>query len=192
MELSDDFQNKNLGMQWSFWKENARNIVRAGEGKLILPGKGNTLADGRLMLITPQHKNYEVKVTVQSDRNAQSGLLLFYNEKGFTGVTTNGKNIFVYVNSELKSTKANTLGKSVTFRIHNKANKAFIYASNDGKSWMTLAENIELKDLNHNNLKGFYALRPALAVSGKGKGTFKDFYYSNAMRRNPLELVCRL
>lgn len=181
MELSDDFQNKDLGMQWSFWKENARSIVRTGDGKLILPGKGSTPADGRLMLITPQHKNYEVKVTVQSDRNAQSGLVLFYNEKGFTGVTTNGKNIFVYVNSELKSTKVNTLGKSVTFRIHNKANKAFIYASNDGKSWMTLAENIELKDLNHNNLKGFYALRPALVVSGKGKGTFKDFYYSNAV-----------
>jgi hypothetical protein len=43
-------------MQWSFWKENARSIVRTGDGKLILPGKGNTLADGRLMLITPQHK----------------------------------------------------------------------------------------------------------------------------------------
>lgn len=180
MPLSDKFHNKELGMQWSFWKDNAREIVTTGNGKLTIPGKGDTPANGRIMLLTPQHKNYEVKVTIQTNRNAESGLILFYNENGYTGVTTNGKNLFVYVDSKLQTTTKNTFGKSITFRIHNRANKGFIYASKDGKSWTALAENIELQHLNHNNLKGFFALRPALVVSGKGKGTFSNFEYHDA------------
>jgi beta-xylosidase len=45
------------------------------------------------------------------------------------------------------------------------------------KNWKTLAENVDVSAMNHNNFGGFYALRPALVSAGKGDAKFFKFEY---------------
>lgn len=56
-----------------------------------------------------------------------------------------------------------------------------VMVSKDGKEWNTLAENIDVSQLHHNNYKGFYALRIGLLSAGKGNAGFRKFRYRNAI-----------
>ena len=55
--------------------------------------KGSSPADGRLLLITPEDKCYETRVNVQVGKGNKAGLVLFYNEKAFAGVVSDGKKL---------------------------------------------------------------------------------------------------
>lgn len=180
-DLSDNFREDTLGWQWSFWKENARKLVKVGNGQVKIPGKGTTPTDGRLMLMTAQHKNYEIGVTMKVSRKGKAGLLLYYSETGYTGVAFDGSKFYVYDAGKLIRTGKNPWGSNVKIKIHNCANKVTIYAGSDEKDWTMLAENLDVTDLNHNKLKNFFALRPALFSAGKGDAVFSDFNYHDAV-----------
>ena len=53
--------------------------------------------------------------------------------------------------------------------------------SKDSKEWITLAENVDVSQMHHNNYHGFYALRIGLLSAGKGRAGFKQFRYKNAV-----------
>lgn len=181
MELSDDFSGDKLGLQWTFWKENAeKSLAHDGKG-LTVKAKGKTPADARLLLVTPQHKNYMTSVDVAPGKGNMAGLLLFYSEKDYAGVLGDGKKFVVYKNSGDKVEVPNTLGDKFMVRIHNRGNKAVMQVSADGKSWTTLADNVDVSGMHHNNYGGFYALRPALCSMGNGSARFSDFTYGDAV-----------
>lgn len=156
-------------------------MVTLGDGQLVVPGKGTSPADGRLMLITAQHKNYEAEVTVKLPGKGQAGLLLYYSEQGYTGVAADASRFYVYDGGKLSATVKNTFGRKVRMKVLNRANRATVSVSRDGKDWTVLAEGLDVTDLNHNKLKKFFALRPALFVAGKGKAAFSDFQYKDAV-----------
>ena len=58
LKLSDDFTGKELGLQWTFWKEYAPKAVTLEDRTLRLKAKGKTPEDGRLLLTTAEDKNY--------------------------------------------------------------------------------------------------------------------------------------
>lgn len=181
MKLSDDFSGRELGLQWTFWKEYApRTLTFTGHG-VEVKAKGTTPADGRLLLTTAEDKNYIAQADIRLEGGATAGLLLYYSEKGWAGVTTDGRTFTIYINKEKSFTVPNKIGKSFTARIHNRGNHAVIEVSKDGKTWITLAGDIDVSTLNHNNYGGFYALRPALFTAGKGKALFSNFVYKNAV-----------
>ena len=133
------------------------------------------------MLITAQHKNYEAEVTVKLPGKGQAGLLLYYSEQGYTGVAADASRFYVYDGGKLSATVKNTFGRKVRMKVLNRANRATVSVSRDGKDWTVLAEELDVTDLNHNKLKKFFALRPALFVAGKGKAAFSDFKYKDAV-----------
>lgn len=127
--------------------------MKVGNGQVKIPGKGTTPTDGRLMLMTAQHKNYEIGVTMKVSRKGKAGLLLYYSETGYTGVAFDGSKFYVYDAGKLIRTGKNPWGSNVKIKIHNCANKVTIYAGSDEKDWTMLAENLDVTDLNHNKLK---------------------------------------
>ena len=50
MELSDNFNGPDLGLQWTFWKEYAPKNIHLKNQTLQLTAKGTTPADGRILL----------------------------------------------------------------------------------------------------------------------------------------------
>ncbi len=180
MELSDDFQGTELGLQWTFWKEYAPQSVSLKDRTLTIEAKGKTPADARKILTTATDKNYEVQVEVQADGGSQAGLLLYYNEQAYAGVTSDGKNFTIYSSAEKSEKMPNTWGKRFFVKIQNQGNTCTFSVSKNGTEWKVLAQRVDVSQMHHNNFKGFYALRPALVAAGKGKGLFRDFRYRNA------------
>lgn len=177
LELSDDFSMPSLGLQWTAWMENAKDIVEIGDNKLKVKGKGESPADGRLLLVTPQHKTYEAMAEVSVGDQNMSGLLLFYSEGAYAGLVSDGKILRVYSNPEQYNDIKSSFGKNFFVKLRNNCNLLTISLSGDGERWETIAENIDVSSLHHNNYNGFLALRPALCVTGKGTSEFKNFKY---------------
>ncbi|WP_308233154.1 family 43 glycosylhydrolase [uncultured Prevotella sp.] len=176
--LSDDFTSSQLGLQWTFYREYTPKTVRVGGGSLTLQAKGGDAGTARYLLITAEDKGYDVKVDLKSV-STQSGLMLFYNEKAYSGITTDGKNFYLYHKGKLIRATVNKWGKKCTIRLRNLGEKMTAQVSRDGKAWTTLASDMDLSSMNHNELRGFLAVRPGLMAMGKGSATFSHFVYSS-------------
>lgn len=183
IELSDDFSEASLGLQWTFWKEYAPKSLTLDNGTLCIKAKGSTPANGRLLLTTAEDKNYETQVEINTGNGNTAGLILFYNEKAYAGVVSDGKKFIVYQNTNKQLELPNELGKRFIAKIHNQGNNLRIMVSKDSKEWITLAENVDVSQMHHNNYHGFYALRIGLLSAGKGAAGFKQFRYKNAIPR---------
>lgn len=181
MELSDDFTGDKLGLQWTFYKEYAPEALSFGNGALTVKGKGKSPADGRLLLVVPTDKSYETEAEITLGKGATGGLLLYYNEKVFAGLASDGKKLMLYRNGTQAETLPSSFGRHFHVRLLNRANRLAISASRDGKTWELLAEGIDVSSFHHNRHGGFLALRPALLAAGKGKTTFARFSYKNAI-----------
>ena len=171
LELSDDFTGKQLGLQWTFWKEYAPESLSFGKDGMSVKAKGKTPADGRLLMVTATDKNYELTTEITLGKGNTGGLLLFYDEKAYAGVASDGKTFTIYRNGEKTETMPSDYHKHFHLRLLNRANRVTLSASKDGKSWKELATDIDVSGLHHNNYGGFYALRPALLSTGKGRTT---------------------
>lgn len=180
LELSDNFDKPDLSLQWTFWKEYTPASVAIKENTLQLQAKGATPADARKLLTTATDKNYEVQVEIQPEKGNNAGLVLFYNEQAYAGIVSDGKNFTIYQNAETSFTLPNLFGKRFFLKILNRGNTCTFYASQDNKEWMTLAQNIDVSNMHHNNYGGFYALRPGLVSAGKGRAGFRNFVYRDA------------
>ena len=183
IELSDDFSEASLGLQWTFWKEYAPKSLTLDNGTLWIKAKGSTPANGRLLLTTAEDKNYETQVEINTGNGNTAGLILFYNEKAYAGVVSDGKKFIVYQNTNKQLELPNELGKRFIAKIHNQGNNLRIMVSKDSNEWITLAEKVDVSQMHHNNYHGFYALRIGLLSAGKGAAGFKQFRYKNAIPR---------
>lgn len=182
MRLSDDFSSPKLGLQWTFWKEHAPKAAAISGNALHLKAKGSTPADGRLLLTTAEDKCYEVSATVTTARRLSAGLLLYYNEKAFAGLSSDGQTFTLYHPDGKTSTAKNTIGRTFAVKLLNQGNRLSVFAAHEGKDdWTRLAEDVDISALNHNNYGGFYALRPALLSAGKGAAEFRSFRYRNTI-----------
>lgn len=182
MNISDDFNGEKLGLQWTFWGEYPIDKFTFSNGILSLKGKGSTPSDGRLMLVTATDKCYEISSDIIVGGNGnEAGLLLYYNDKAYAGVTTNGKIFKVYKSATDFIEVKNKIGKHFIAKIVNKGNSVAISVSKDGINWNVLADNIDVSQMNHNVYKGFYALRPSIVSMGKGTAKFDYFKYKSAI-----------
>ena len=175
------FEGPEPGLQWTFWKEYAPQSLSFKKQTLWIDAKGSTPSDARLLLATAEDKNYETQVEVNVGKGNTAGLLLYYSEKAYAGVVSDGKNFTIYRNAENSFTLPNKLGKRFLAKIQNQGNSVRIAVSKDGKEWTTLVENMDVSQLHHNNYGGFYALRIGLLSSGKGSAGFRQFRYRNAI-----------
>ena len=109
LELSDDFTGKQLGLQWTFWKEYAPESLSFGKDGMSVKAKGKTPADGRLLMVTATDKNYELTTEITLGKGNTGGLLLFYDEKAYAGVASDGKTFTIYRNGEKTETMPSTV-----------------------------------------------------------------------------------
>lgn len=176
--LSDDFSAETLGWQWTGWKEDITSFAAIKKGTLTLTGKGSTPRDGRLMLITAMDTCYQVEVDVTvGKKDTQAGLILFYNESAYAGLSCDGKTFTIYKDAQHSETIANDIGKQFTVRIANRQGQMSIQVKGSRTDWQTLADNIDVSGFHHNNFNEFIALRPALYVAGDGQALFCHFIY---------------
>lgn len=83
------------------------------------------------------------------------GLILYYNEKAYAGVVSDGKRFYIYRNAEHKTELPNRIGKHFFARLHNCGNRLSVEVSKDGEEWTVLASDMDVSSLHHNNYGGF-------------------------------------
>lgn len=177
LELSDNFEGPELGIQWTFWKQYTPQAIHFKQGALSLDANGESPADGRKLLVDVGDKHYEAQVEIEVGEGNTAGLIIFYDEKAYAGVTSDGKNFTVHQNGEQKFELPNRLGKHFIARIENQGNHVAIAVSRDGKKWTSLTDDLDVSALNHNKQGGFCSLRVGLLSAGEGSAGFSHFCY---------------
>lgn len=181
LNLTDDFEEETLGLQWTFWKESAMSDVEVGNYELRMKGKGASPADGRLLLMSPEDKCYEADVEIQVGKRNKAGLVLFYNEKAFAGVMADGNHFIIYKHAGQRKVVLNTVGEKFRLRLMNRGNRVTFQVCGQGCEWKSLVEDVDVSFMQHNHYRGFLSLRVGLLSAGKGTATFRSFRYKNAI-----------
>ncbi len=176
IELSDDFSGHKLGFQWTLFKDFNYDSVVLKDKKLILKARGTKVGKGRVLSEIARDKSYDVKVKVKT-KTQEAGLFLFYDERAFTGVTSDGSHLKVYDHCKLVKTIPYSSASNCWFRLRNIKNVLAIEVSKKGKKWEAIDSELQLSDMNHNNLSWFRSLRPSLVSAGNGIAEFSDFQY---------------
>lgn len=177
-DLSDNFSDNIIGWQWSGWKENAHGKVIEKDGILTIPGRGSSPKDGRLLLITATDTTYTIEANITiGNKGAEGGMLLFYDENAYAGISTNGKTFTIYRSAKETEQINNTLGSSFKLSMTNRNGQLSIKVCGKDKKWLVINDNIDVSEFHHNRFGGFIALRPALLATGNGLVKFRNFIY---------------
>lgn len=177
LKLSDDFSGKELGLQWTTWRDFDPRSITLKDGSLHLAAKGSGPQDARLLLVTATDRSYEVQAEVTVEKGGIGGLILFYNEKAFAGISSDGGQFMIYKTATESSQHPSRFGRHFFLKIVNRKNTCDLFASADGKIWTTIQADANVSQMHHNKFKGFFALRPGLMAAGGGEVKFKQFQY---------------
>lgn len=176
-ELDDNFEGAELGSQWRFFKDPDKDRYTIENGEIVINGKGSGVADCSPMLIIPSDHAYTADVELEIVGDATGGLVLFYNERGFSGILADKENILANLRGWQFATEKNVINRKVHLRLKNINNTVDMFYSLDGKEWLKIESSFESSAYHHNVLSGFMSLRIGLCAIGEGQVRFKNFKY---------------
>ena len=177
LKLSDDFAGTDIGLQWTVWRERTVAGVHIKDHSLYIDAKGDGPANARKLVCIPADTGYRTEVTILPEGGSSGGLLLSYNDKAFTGIIVTPTKYMVYDTARICKELSRSHNGPVKLRIDNYREHCTFSVSADGTNWTAVADNVVVSGLQHNNYKGFLALKIALAAIGQGQVKFNDFKY---------------
>lgn len=181
MALSDDFNGRTLGPQWAFFNpavDEYRRLRFSGDG-LVLQGKGSTPRDASPLTTIAGDPAYQFEVQMEIAPGAVGGALLFYSDRLYVGVGSNGEQFVMHRYGEERPTRlaASAKGGRLWLRVTNNRHIVTIHSSADGQTWQKYPVQMEVSGYHHNVAGKFLALKPALYAAGNGAVTFRSFRY---------------
>lgn len=98
LPATDDFSTSKLGVQWSFFTPGAEESqrLRYEEKSVVIEGKGSSAADCSPLTCIVGDRSYEATVSLEITGDAQGGLVLFYDSRGFVGVGFTSTEMLTY------------------------------------------------------------------------------------------------
>ena len=123
-------------------------------------------------------RSYDVSVDIELEGAAEAGLLLWYNDKLFCGLGTNGEWLRTYKTggNSTYPPPGPAAGRRFAIRIVNDANVTSHFIRPYGGEWRKVID-YEVAGYNHNMADGFLSLRPAIYASGEGSARFRGLRY---------------
>nr|WP_319397570.1 family 43 glycosylhydrolase [uncultured Carboxylicivirga sp.] len=176
--LSDDFSGKTLNPSWRFFKEDNPDRFEIKDNSIIIKGKSDNVAACSPMLCVPEDHSYTTDVEMEIKGDAVGGMVLFYNERAFSGILADKENVLANLRGWQFATEPNVLDRHVYLRLKNIENTVDMYYSLDGKEWKKIENSFEASAYHHNVLSGFMSLRIGLCSMGDGEVVFKNFKYT--------------
>jgi xylan 1,4-beta-xylosidase len=180
LALSDDFKTDKYGTQWSFFNpapNEAARIRNSGDGVLHLTARGTAPSSSPPLLFMAGDQDYEFECEIELDPGARAGLLLFYDNSLYCGVSFDAEYFIGHKYGIEHSRYRNPLGRRMFIRMRNMRHIVRTHVSLDGKVWKRFERTFEVSGYHHNVRGGFLALRPGIFVAGKGEARIRDFKY---------------
>ena len=160
------------GMIWRYYAG-----IQLKGGTIFLNANGSRPENARLFLVTTADEAYEVQVEVTVSSGGVGGLILYYHEKAFAGLTSDGKEFTLYRDATLATREPNRFGDRCFLKIVNGQNRCAFLASADSQTWTSLLTDVDVSGLSPDGFWGFLALRPGLMAAGGGEVKFERFVY---------------
>lgn len=180
MELSDDFHSGRLGPQWAFFNPGPDEMKRLsfGDGAMTLQGKGTAPRDASPLAVIAGDQAYRFEVALDIEPGAVGGVLLFYSDRLYAGLGSNGETFVLHRYGEERPANLPAgKGGKLWLRITNDRHIVTIHHSRDGKTWQKYGVQMEVSGYHHNVAGKFLALKPAIYAAGNGRVHFRDFRY---------------
>lgn len=180
LALSDGFDGPGLGAQWAFYDPAAGEMDRIAfdSGALVLQGKGNAPRNASPLTAIAGDRGYEFQVEMQVEPGAVGGALLFYSDRLYAGLGSNGKEFIMHRYGEERPNRLDAgPGGKLWLRMRLEEQVLTIHHSRDGREWTKYGVQMEVSGYHHNTVGKFLSLRPALYAAGDGRVRFLDFRY---------------
>lgn len=180
MELSDDFRSGRLGPQWAFFNPGPDEMKRLsfGDGAMTLQGKGTAPRDASPLAVIAGDRAYQFEVALDVEPGAVGGVLLFYSDRLYAGLGSNGEAFVLHRYGEERPAHLPAgKGGKLWLRVTNDRHIVTIHHSLDGRTWRKYGVQMEVSGYHHNVAGKFLALKPAIYAAGRGRVHFRDFRY---------------
>jgi xylan 1,4-beta-xylosidase len=181
MALSDDFDGGRLGPQWAFFRPGPDEYRRLSfkDGDMIVQGKGHSPRDSSPLTVIAGDLAYEFEVEMDIAPGAFGGALLFYNDRLYAGVGSNGEQLILHRYGEDRpaSLRPSRRGGKLWLRVTDDRNILTVHTSQDGRHWHKYPVQMDVSGYHHNVAGGFLALKPAIYAAGTGAVVFHHFRY---------------
>ena len=177
MPMSDEFDGKQLGIQWQFYRKYEQDRFELKTGALSLQGRGETPGESLPLAVMAVNRAYEIETQVTLEGKGSAGLMLFGTPGIYIGLSISSDGKLRRVQEGFRrygSEKEPAVPAGpVTFRIVNSKQdvRACYKVAND--DWVVLQPGLDVDQAT----PGWYSLRPALFVTGKARGRFEYFHY---------------
>ena len=180
MALSDDFEGGNLGPQWAFYDPAPEEMDRIAfeDGALVLQGKGSAPRDASPLTVIAGDRGYQFEVEMEIEPGAVGGALLFYSDRMYAGLGSNGDDFVMHRYGLERPTQLPPgAGGRLWIRVTNDHHIVTFHTSRDGRQWDKYGVQMEVSGYHHNTVGNFLSLRPGLYATGDGRVRFRDFRY---------------
>ena len=147
------------------------------DNSLFIKAKGHSVGDCSPLLCIPSDHSYIAQAEIFIEGEATGGLVLFYNNKAYSGILADKENILTNLRGWQFPTEKKAINNHVFLRLKNINNTVDMYYSIDGGKWNKIENSVEVSSYNHNVLDGFLSLRLGLCAIGDGMVKFKNFIY---------------
>ena len=178
MPASDDFEGTQLGLQWQFYSQYDPQRFRLADGHLALDGRGDTPGNSQPLSVMAMHRAYEIETELSLEGDASAGLMLFGPPGVYIGLALGPDGKLRRVQEGFRrygGTDEPAIGASrVTLRIVNDQQDVRFYYKSEHGPWVVLQPGMDVSSMT---TAGWHALRPALFVTGAGRGRFASFRY---------------
>lgn len=178
--LSDDFSTNKFGVQWSFFEPGPDEMqrVRYENNSLVIKSKGASAAESSPLTCLVGDRDYEATVTLELIGDAQGGLLLFYNKRGYCGVGFSPTETMSFNYGEEHSwMREQRATRKVRIKVINRAHNVSFHTAHDGGDWVQHPWQMETSGFHHNVFGGFLSLKLAIYSAGSGAVRVSDFIY---------------
>ncbi|HEY4785357.1 MAG TPA: family 43 glycosylhydrolase, partial [Bacteroidales bacterium] len=160
--LNDDFGGNKLGLQWKFFGEYDTSRFHFADKSLVIKAKGNSVGNCSPLLCVPSDHSYTAEVEMDIEGNAVGGLVMFYNNRTYSGILADNENILTNLRGWQFPSEKNVIIKHVFLRLKNIENTVDMFYSTDGVKWQKIETSVEVSSLNHNVFGDFLSLRIGL------------------------------
>jgi xylan 1,4-beta-xylosidase len=175
--LNDNFAGNTLKPQWKFFGEYDTGRFEVTANGLMILGKGEWVGDCSPLTCIPSHHSYSVQVELTIEGESTGGLVLFYNDRAYSGILADKENILANLRGWQFPTEKRVIQRHVFLRLKNVKGTVDMFYSTDGEKWNKIESSVEVSALHHNVLGGFLGLRIGLCSMGTGTVLVKNFLY---------------
>jgi len=120
--LSDNFVGKELKPQWKFFAEYDTSRFHLIDNSLIINAKGRSVGESAPLLTIPSDHSYSAQVELRIEDEAIGGLVLFYNDRAYSGILADKGNILANLRGWQFPTEKNVIQNHVYLRLINRDN----------------------------------------------------------------------